>query len=105
MVGLADAIEALRQELIKATAAGDGQDLRFGLEPLELTLEVAVTTGGEAGIGWHVLKFGAKREFEHTQTLTLRLTPQIRRSDGSYSEKFLIAGTSPEGQVFPVPRP
>lgn len=105
LVGLADAIEALRQELAAAISFGDGQEVKFSLQPLELTLEVAIASGANGEIGWHILKFGAKRDFERTQTLTLRLTPFVKRSDGTYTDEFTITGASPEGQRFANPTP
>jgi Trypsin-co-occurring domain 2 len=48
-VGLADAIAALRKELLAAVAEGANAAMRFRLAPVELSMQVAVTkdAGGE----------------------------------------------------------
>lgn len=52
ITGLAEAIEALRSQLIEAIGKGVDQPMRFTLEPIELTLQAVVTTGGDGKIGW-----------------------------------------------------
>jgi Trypsin-co-occurring domain 2 len=42
-LGLAEAVEALRAELVAALSAGANEWMRFGLAPIELTLQAAVT--------------------------------------------------------------
>lgn len=54
-VGLADAIRALREELISAISEGEGGPVHFRLAPIELSLQVAVTKGAQGKIGWHVV--------------------------------------------------
>jgi hypothetical protein len=96
-VGLADAIEALRTELSGAMLAGGGHGMQFALEPIELTVQAVVTTGGNGKIGWKILEFGGSRESVATQTLTLRLTPIWKRSDGTLVRDFTIASVAPLG--------
>ena len=43
VVGLANAIEALRTELMDALAQGQSRGMRFQLEPVELTVQAVVT--------------------------------------------------------------
>jgi hypothetical protein len=78
-VGLADAIEALRAELIRAWWGSKGEPLRFKPAPVELTVQVAVTSSGKggAGIRWWLLELGGSvsRESAVTQTLKLKLDP------------------------------
>lgn len=106
LVGLADAIEALRAELTRAMGAGAGKPMRFALDPIELTLQVAITNEGNGKIGWKVIEFGGKREAVTTQTLVLRLTPKWRDADGSLTSDFTIAGAGEPGQHFgPRPEP
>lgn len=78
-VGLAEAIQSLRQELWEAMVAGTGSEVRFRVDSIELTAETAVTktVGGNAGIKWWLVEAGAEasRDSLATQTLKLSLTP------------------------------
>jgi hypothetical protein len=47
-IGLAEAIDALQTELSGAMLFGHGEGLQFELQPIELTLQVAVSTSGTA---------------------------------------------------------
>ena len=76
-IGLADAVESLREELELALRKAEGRVVRFGLESVELTLEVAVSWVGEAKLGWSVIGAGGSRESGRTQTLTLTLSPKL----------------------------
>lgn len=73
VVGLATAIRALQGELTEA--AGKGWDPRMPLQvdPIELTVQVVLTTDGNGKIGWSVLSWDGAGRPAHT--LTLRLTP------------------------------
>jgi Trypsin-co-occurring domain 2 len=104
ITGLADAIEALRAELTDAMARGEGHDMRFHIKPIELMMQVAVTTGADGKIGWSVLGIGAERRSVTTQQLHLQLAPVWRRGDGSYVEDFTIADQS-EAAAHIGPRP
>jgi hypothetical protein len=80
VVGLSDALVALRRELVSAWTEGEGpgRRLRFRIpEPIELTFQVAVTKAGkgEAGIKWGLVALGgeASRGTAVTQTLSLKL--------------------------------
>lgn len=83
-VALGAMIRQLRAELEQAAAAGEGADLLFGLGPIELELEMGVTSegGGETGVKFWVLTLGGKasKVSERTQRLKLTLSPR-RRSD------------------------
>jgi len=86
-IDLSEAIEALRSALETAWRRGLGCPVRFKLEPVELTVQAGITrTGkGAAGIKWHVLALGGERsrETEGTQTLKLRLAPQLFDTQGN----------------------
>jgi hypothetical protein len=82
VVGLSEALIALREELMDAWWEGEGNDrrLRFKIaEPIELTIEAAVTNDieGHAGVKWWLLDVGggASRSAVSTQTLHLKLAP------------------------------
>jgi hypothetical protein len=91
MVGLAEAIEALRQELTVAAAWGQDQQMRFTIEPIELVVEVAVTKDANGKIGWQILEAGGGYEKVTTQTLTLKLAPLWKNPDGTLTSDFAIA--------------
>ena len=98
VVGLADAIDALRKELVDAAARGKDQVMRFSLEPIELTVQVAVTRDANGTIGWKILEVGGSYEKVTTQTLTLKLAPLWQQKDGTLSPNFAIASQDfPDG--------
>jgi Trypsin-co-occurring domain 2 len=85
-VDLPDAIEGLRAGLEAAWEAGQGRRVRFRLEPVELTVQAALTRAGtgSAGVRWHVLTLGGERSRQaaSTQTLVLRLSPVVYEPGG-----------------------
>lgn len=91
-IPLAKAIQDLRGELLKAVSEGQGKDLRFKLDPVELELSVGMTYtgGGNAGVKFWVLEIGAKGEVERATShkLKLKLTPVDK--DGN---QFMIRDT------------
>jgi len=91
VVGLADAIRALRQELMEAIAEGEGMPMQFRLAPIELSLQIAVTKEAQGKIGWHILALGGSYESATTQMLKLRLDPVRVGEDGSVSNDFTIS--------------
>jgi hypothetical protein len=66
---------------MEAVREGKDEEMRFALGPIELELQVEVSSsgGGEAGIKFWVLSLGGKgeRSSDTTQTLHLRLTPVL----------------------------
>jgi hypothetical protein len=80
-IPLAATIRALRLELMDAVRESKGEEMRFSLGPIDLELQVEVSSsgGGEAGIRFWVVSLGAKGERSSgaTQTLRLRLTPVL----------------------------
>src|SRR4051794_10075864 len=85
-IELSEAIAALRAALLRSWWDGHSGLLRFRMEPVELTVQVAVTrTGtGSAGIKWHVLTVGGEltKQAATTQTLVLRLAPVLLDAQG-----------------------
>lgn len=76
-VGLADAIEMIRNELLSARAAAAGSDIQLPVESMTVELKVAATrrTGGKGGfkVPFVNLELGAERavEREALQTVTV----------------------------------
>jgi hypothetical protein len=100
VVGLSAAIEALRAELTDAVEHGRGARMQFRMEPIELTVQAAVTKGANGKIGWSVFGLGSSYETAGTQTLTLRLTPMWQTADGALTADFTIAGAGVAGDTF-----
>lgn len=99
VVELAAAVEALRAELTAAVEQGQSQQMQFRLEPIELTVQAAVTKEANGRIGWSVLGLGGKWEAGVTQTLTLRLSPVWQAADGTLTTDFTIASVTARGDT------
>jgi hypothetical protein len=78
-VSLSTAIALLRSELRDALEEGEGGRLRFGIQSIELELEIAikVTKKAEGKINlWKVLSFGGGRDAENAAKHRLKLLLQ-----------------------------
>ncbi|MEV6341348.1 trypco2 family protein [Nocardia vinacea] len=73
---LASTIRQLRAELNKAMTEGQGEDLRFGLGPVELELHVDVKNehSGEGGIKFNVITLGGRKSRSNTNSHKIKLT-------------------------------
>jgi Trypsin-co-occurring domain 2 len=95
-VNLSSAIEALRRDLATAWSYGGNQRVRFKPEPVELTVQAAVTkTGkGQAGVKWHILTIGGEKSRENsvTQTVKLKLAPVFYDDHGEPLPDQLLSG-------------
>jgi Trypsin-co-occurring domain 2 len=100
IVGLAEAVESLRAELMKAVEAGKDQPMQFSVEPVELTAQVVVTKGADGKIGWSLLGVGGSYESASTQTLTLKLAPVWKKPDGTLERDFTIASAGTARDVI-----
>jgi NTP-dependent ternary system trypsin peptidase co-occuring protein len=80
-VELAVVVSRLRSELTSAMAAGQAEDLRFELGPVELELTVGVDreAGPSGKVKFWVLELGAdaKRTSKTTQRIKLLLQPRL----------------------------
>jgi hypothetical protein len=80
-IPLANAIRALRQELVAAVDEGRDQPVRFALGPVELELRVQISREGgvEGKIAFWVLSLGGKgtQSSESAHTIRLSLTPML----------------------------
>ncbi len=100
VVGLAGAIEALRAELMDAVSRGQGERMRFRIEPIELSMQVVVTKQADGRIGWGALGIGGSYDAATTQTLKLRLQPLWELADGTVADDFTIADQQTAPQRF-----
>lgn len=99
VVPLSTAIGALRDELTRAWWDGRDRSVRFKPSPVELTLQVAVTSAGtgRAGVKWWLIELGGEvsRESVVTQTVKVTLEPKMFDEDGEPLE-FLIDAADDE---------
>ncbi|MDG4827662.1 hypothetical protein O7635_37965 [Asanoa sp. WMMD1127] len=82
-IELADMIWQLRSELTRAMWGGEGKDLRFKADSVELELTVAVEKAREPGVKvrFWVLEGNAGTRRASTVTQVIRLTLQPVRGD------------------------
>ncbi|MGW8361854.1 trypco2 family protein [Streptomyces wedmorensis] len=89
-IGLAAAVEELRQELYEAQRRGAHEQFVFGIEEaeLELQLELRESGQGEGKLSFGVVAIGAKGERATTRThrLTLKLSVKDRAAGGERPE-------------------
>ncbi len=100
LIGIDDAIEALRAGLTTAMERGEGQPMRFELEPIELTVQAAVTKDADGKIGWSILGLGGSYSHAQTQTVTLRLTPLWRDDRGELTPDFTVSSVGEPGDII-----
>jgi hypothetical protein len=76
MIDLSDVIADLRGELDAARRAGEGEQLRFELGPVELEVSVVVQkeVGGDAKVKFWVVELGADGKLSSTATQRIKLT-------------------------------
>ena len=106
------AIVALRDELTQAWWDGQGRLVRFKPSPVELTLQVAVTSAGKgrAGVRWWLIELGgeASRESVVTQTVKVTLEPMMFDEAGEPAEFLIDApddlGSAAESRVGEIPQ-
>lgn len=74
-LGLADAIEALRRELSKAVANGEGKDIRFNLGDIEVEFQTTIEKNASAqgGVEFWVVQLAAEGAVRHESVHTIRL--------------------------------
>ena len=84
-IGLADAIGMLRDELLKARAAGAGSDIQLPVESMTVVLTVEATKSFDGKAGFRVpvveleLGGGGGRERSSGQTVTVVFGPPVDR--------------------------
>ncbi|MCP3956409.1 MAG: hypothetical protein GY719_01010 [bacterium] len=83
-IRLAAVVQQLREELIEAMAAGEGEELRFDLDDVKVEVQAVVTreAQGKGGVKFWVLdaEVAGKIQDSRTQKITLSLKP--RRGPG-----------------------
>ena len=100
VVGLAAALEALREELDGAWRGSQDQRVRFRASQITLTVQAVARTEKKAGgkLRWWVVEAGADRTTgrEATQTLELTLIPELFDDAGKLVGPLDVGGQQPE---------
>ena len=92
---LADVITALRKELIKAQQDGDGENIRFNVNNVEVELETVVTkeADGKLGIKFWVVEANAGGKYQNASKQKIKLSLEavevIVNSDGTKTTRGL----------------
>lgn len=98
-IGLAMALEALRNELEEAWSTSQGKPIRFRASEVTLTLETVLRSDkeGSAGVRWYVIHADGslKSGSESTQKIVLTLTPGLYDREGR-SAPLDVAADQPE---------
>ena len=85
-IGLAEAIEIMRAEVIAAQQQANKADAQFPIQTLTIQLKVGLTKLADGKVGFRVPVVGAELGVsgglhqETTQTVTLQLGPPVDRS-------------------------
>ena len=97
---MAAAIGALRGELVRAWDDGRDPAVRFKPSPVELTVQVGVTSAGKgrAGVKWWLLELGGEVSHETavTQTVKVTLEPRFFDEQGQPLEVLIDAVDRPD---------
>lgn len=79
-IPLSETLAELRKELLEAQWEGQGSDLKFLIEDIEIELQVVTTKGGKGGGGVKFWVYNAEAEVNtshaKTQKLKLKLKPK-----------------------------
>ncbi len=90
-IDLAEMVVALRRELLAAQKEGDGKDLKFIVEDVDIELQVAVTKSAEVGVGvkFWLMDAKAKGDFksEAVQKIRLKLKPEWPDGNDKISDR------------------
>ena len=82
-VELSSLIKSLRSELTKAQKEGEGQDLRFTVDSIELELQVTTTgrAGGEGGVKFWVFNAKGKVDVSKASMQKMKLSMKLAESE------------------------
>jgi NTP-dependent ternary system trypsin peptidase co-occuring protein len=103
MLPLAEVVEALRSEIVKAADAGLNERIRFGVGPIDLEFQVVAKREGDRsgkikfGIWGVGVEAGGSAKFgsEYIQKVKFTLKPVRIEDDGSETEVEVFKRTKP----------
>lgn len=101
LVGLADAIIALREQMTLVIDEGKDKNMQFELSPIELSLQAVLTKGGHAGLTWQIVQAGGEVEHASTQRIVVTLTPVWKTDDGRKVRDFTVTDIRPADAAQP----
>jgi hypothetical protein len=96
-LALSDVIAQLRAELTEAMRAGENEQLRFELGPVEVELTVGVDKEAKPGAKakFWVLEMGTETRFESTSTQRIKLTLAPRHAAQPDRTPTISCGEAP----------
>lgn len=101
-LGLASALEGLRDELEEAWRKGQDRSVRFQASEVTLTLTTVtrLDKDGSGKIRWYIIEAGGgvKKGTEQTQTLTLTLSPMHADAQGKLAPLAVSAAQAEPGR-------
>jgi Trypsin-co-occurring domain 2 len=96
-LALTEVIAQLRAELAEAMRAGEDEQLRFELGPVELELTVGIDKEAKPGAKakFWVLELGAETRFTSTSTQRIKLTLDPRHADQPGRRPTIVGDEAP----------
>jgi hypothetical protein len=94
-IPLAKMLGQLRSELLEAQQEGEGKDLRFLVDDIEIELQIATTQEGTGGVGikFWVINADAKLKGAEVKTQKVKLKLTAVDSEGNRAVKIASADT------------
>ena len=89
-VELSSLIKSLRSELTKAQKEGEGQDLRFTVDSIELELQVTTTdqAGGGGGVKFWVFNASGKVDVSEASMQKMKLSMKLAESEDGTTQQI-----------------
>jgi len=91
-VSIGDAVEALRAELAEAIQRGEGKDLRFQVETIDLELAISGELSAGGKLSFSVFGIGATAEAGGKATSTHRVKLSLKPVDNEGKSKTTLLG-------------
>ena len=100
-LGLAEAIDVVRSELVKAQDAGRGADLRFAVGPVEMEFVVEVVKSGKGEVAikvLNVLSLGGGGAVSRGETNRIKVVLNPISKDGVPFEVAALSACRPDAK-------